>query len=173
MGAWTPLNPPILSPWQLPSSRSDVASAGETPRAQDVRRRDSGRGGHAAGAGGLASRLLLQHRTLFYTGANRTIPHVLYLSCFVYNCHGFEFCVFCKENWCFGWFFSLASRSRLASPAMGTGDAGGFAGPVPSLVSLPAPGTAERRLPVQHLIFGLISTSGSAGTLRLAACPGM
>lgn len=48
---------------------------------------------------------------------------------------------------------------------MGTGDAGGFAKPVPLLVSLPAPGTAEGCFLVQHFIIMLISTSGSAGCL--------
>lgn len=69
---------------------------------QDVRRRDSGQGGSTMESGGLTSQRLLQHRTLLYTGANSTIPHVLYLPCFVYNCHRFKFCVLCKENWCFG-----------------------------------------------------------------------
>lgn len=104
------LRPPS-TPSSSPLGSFPVAAA--TLPAQEKRcgRRMSGdgtrdRGGHAAGAGGLASRCLLQHGTLFYTGAKRTIPHVLYLSCFVYNCHRFEFFVyFVKKTGGLGGFF--------------------------------------------------------------------
>lgn len=71
-GLGSPSSPHPL-PRQLPCSHSNV---GKAP--------GHGMSGDAFGMGGTQGRArqrgepaLLQHRTLFYTGANRTIPHVL------------------------------------------------------------------------------------------------
>lgn len=65
--AWTLLGHPILSLGSFP-----VATAtGETPPGTGCPATDLGWEGHTAGTGSLASRRLLQHRTLFYTGAKQ------------------------------------------------------------------------------------------------------
>jgi len=74
----------------------------------------------------------LQYRTLFYTGAKRTIPHVLYVPCFVYNCNGVVYFVQKTGAPAF-FFFPLLTSRFLTGPCDGTGDVGRFpgVGPVP------------------------------------------
>lgn len=140
------LGPPS-TPSSSPPGSFPVAAA--TLPAQEKRcgRRMSGdgtrdRGGHAAGAGGLASRCLLQHGTLFYTGAKRTIPHVLYLFCFVYNCHGFEFFVyFVKKTGGSGGFFSSPLVLGLPTPRRALG------------MQVGLPGWCRHRCPCQHPVW--------------------
>lgn len=87
----------------------------------------------------------LQYRTLFYTGAKRTIPHVLYVPCFVYNCNGVVY--FVQKTGAPAFFFFPSSPLVFSPvPVMALGMWEG------SLVWDQCP------------IHSLINTSGGAGT---------
>lgn len=60
----------------------------------------------------------LQYRTLFYTGAKRTIPHILYVPCFVYNCNGVVY--FVQKTGALA-FFSPSPLIFSLVPVMGLG----------------------------------------------------
>ena len=164
------LDPPRTPPFS-PPGRSPVAAA--TLPAQEKRRgrrmsgdgtRDGGdapRGPTAWRAGACSS---TEHFSIWVqTRQFRTFCIFLVLYIIVTD---FNFVHFVKKIGVWGGFIS--SPLVLGSPAQrwALGMQAGL------------PGRCHRRspcqhLPVQHLIFGLISTSGSAGTPRLAARPGM